>query len=224
MFQYEYESPVILVNPAEKLEGVIIWLHGLGADGHDFVPIVKEMNLKNLKHLKFIFPHAPLRAITMNNGAVMPGWYDINSLSSTHREDEAGVRESVRYIHELIESEHRAGVPYEKIVLAGFSQGGAIALYAGLTFHAQLAGIIALSTYVPIGSLFQKDCTKVTQTTPILMVHGTSDSVISLSVAQASRQLLESSDYSVEFLLYPMDHTVCLEEIKKIADFIVKII
>jgi phospholipase/carboxylesterase len=220
MSEYQYQAPVVLETVGEKKEAVIIWLHGLGADGNDFVPIVKEMNLKNLKNLKFIFPHAPLRAITLNHGAVMPGWYDIKNLSITERADEQGVRESTRYIHELIEKEHALGMPYEKIMLAGFSQGGAIALYAGLTFQQKLAGVIALSTYVPLPGCFEKECTNIARQTPILMVHGVSDSIIALSIAQASRQLLDKMNYSVEFLLYPMDHTVCMEEIKKIAMFI----
>jgi phospholipase/carboxylesterase len=214
----KYEPPIVLGGGNSKM--TIIWLHGLGADGHDFVPVVQELKADFKKDWKFIFPHAPYRAITLNHGAVMRGWYDINSLSSLHREDETGVRESVRYIHELIEAEHQAGVPYEKIILAGFSQGGAIALYAGLTLPIKIGGVIALSTYVPISSMFQKDCTKASQQTPILMIHGTEDSIISLAIAQRSLQLLREESYSVDFVKYPMDHTVCFEEIGKISSFL----
>jgi phospholipase/carboxylesterase len=220
----KYDSPVILGASTPK--AVVIWLHGLGADGEDFVPIVKELKKLslNLNSVKFIFPHAPFRKITINNGATMRGWYDINNLSSLEREDEIGVRESVRYIHELMEKEHNAGIPYEKIVLAGFSQGGAIALYAALTLIEKIGGVIALSTYIPIVPKFEQDRTLESARTPILMVHGTMDSIIALDIAERSRQLLEKNHYSVNFVTYPMDHTVCEEEIKKIAEFLSQVI
>ena len=219
-----YDSPVVL-QEKHPPKAVVIWLHGLGADGHNFVSIVEEMGKFNLdlSGIKFIFPHAPYRSITLNRGAVMRGWYDIDNLSAS-REDEKGVRESARYLRTLIETEHQAGTPYEKIILAGFSQGGAVALYTGLTLPFSLGGILALSTYLPIASSLKKEWTKESQPTPIFMIHGTHDSIISLSIAESSRASLEQGGYAVEFLTYPMDHTVCDEEVKEITEFLSKVI
>jgi phospholipase/carboxylesterase len=222
--QRSHDAPVV-ISPPNPVQSVVIWLHGLGADGHDFVPLVSEMAQLglNLSQTQFIFPHAPFRPITLNHGHVMRGWYDIDELSF-HREDEAGVRESVRYVHGLIQDAVSQGIAKDNIILAGFSQGGAVALYAGLTLPYAIGGILALSTYLPIADLFEQDCTALSQSTPICMIHGSEDSIIDLSIAERSLHILKKKGYSAEFLVYPMDHSLCFEEIRRVVDFLNKII
>jgi phospholipase/carboxylesterase len=218
-------EPPIVISPQRRPQSLVIWLHGLGANGHDFVPLVSEMQPLGLdiSTTKFIFPHAPFRPITLNHGHIMRGWYDIDELSF-HREDEAGVRESVLYVQGLIEEALSQGISKEKIILAGFSQGGAIALYAGLTLPYSIGGILALSTYLPIAPLFEQDCTLLSQFTPICMIHGSEDSIIDLSIAERSLTILKKQGYSPEFIVYPMDHSLCFEEIQRIVQFLNKII
>jgi len=203
----------------------VIWLHGLGADGHDFVPIVEEMRELGLAvdEIKFIFPHAPFRSITRNHGAVMRGWYDIDEVPF-QKEDEAGIRESVHYVHELIEAEHQAGLSYERIILAGFSQGGAIALYAGLTLPFKMGGILALSTYLPLATHLKTEGSLASKQSPILMIHGNQDSIIDLTFAKYAERQLRQCGYAPEFRVYPMAHQVCVEEIQAISEFLNKVI
>ena len=198
--------------------GSVIWMHGLGADGNDFVPVVKELGLPDNLPLRFIFPHAPMRAVTINGGHVMRAWYDIFEISSIERKvDEAGIRESQRAVEALIAREVSRGIAENRIVLAGFSQGGAIALHTGLRHKQALAGILALSTYLPLANSLEAEASAANRKIPIFMAHGTQDNVIPISIAENSHQELKRHGYSVEWQAYPMAHSVAMEEIEHIG-------
>jgi phospholipase/carboxylesterase len=199
----------------------VIWLHGLGADGHDFEPIVPELRLP--KAVRFVFPHAPIRAVTINQGMRMRAWYDIFQFGGGP-EDEAGVRASQQVIEKFIDEEKRRGFPPEKIVLAGFSQGGAIVLQTALRYPERLAGVMALSTYVPIASSLAAERSEANQGVPIFMAHGQFDDLIPLERAKRSREMLEKLGYAVTWKDYPMPHAVCAEEIGDIARFLAGVI
>jgi phospholipase/carboxylesterase len=206
------------INP----KGSVIWMHGLGADCWDFVPIVKELGTPADLPLRFIFPQAPSRPITINGGHIMPGWYDISMAELERKADEAGIRESQAAIDALIEREISRGVAADKIVLAGFSQGGAIALQCGLRSKHQLGGIMALSTYLTLADSLGSEKTLANANIPILMAHGTRDPVVPLSLARTSKATLGSHGYQVEWREYPMQHAVCGEEIDEIAGWLEK--
>jgi phospholipase/carboxylesterase len=193
----------------------IIWLHGLGADGHDFEPIVAELELPWAA--RFVFPHAPPRAITINGGMRMRAWFDILSLSRIAREDEAGIRSSAELIADLIDGEMARGFSAERIVLAGFSQGGALALHVGLREKRRLAGIMALSAFLPLASTLARERIPEHEGIPIFMAHGTADPVIELEYAQSSLAELEHLGYEPEFRTYAMGHGVAPEEVRDIA-------
>jgi phospholipase/carboxylesterase len=199
----------------------VIWLHGLGADGHDFEPIVPELRLP--KPVRFVFPHAPIRAVTINQGMRMRAWYDIFQFGGGP-EDEAGVRASQQVIEKFIDEEKRRGFPPEKIVLAGFSQGGAVVLQTALRYPERLAGVMALSTYVPIASSLAAERSEANQGLPIFMAHGQFDDLIPLERAKRSREMLEKLGYAVTWKDYPMPHAVCAEEIGDIARFLAGVI
>ncbi|MFT7530301.1 MAG: phospholipase/carboxylesterase [Gammaproteobacteria bacterium] len=204
------------VNP----QWVVIWLHGLGADGNDFVPIVPDLGLPESVSVKFLFPHAPVRPITINGGMQMRGWYDIKSMDLINREDEAGVLESEQIVQGIIEQQIGQGIPAENIILAGFSQGGAIALHAGLRSQHRLAGVIALSTYIPMINTFADNLSAANTETPIFMAHGESDPVVSAELGLKSKNLLEKLGYGVEWNTYPMPHSVSAEEITAIGHWL----
>jgi len=191
----------------------VIWLHGLGADGHDFAPIVPELVDPAWPALRFVFPHAPVRPVTINNGMSMRAWYDVAGFDAHARQDEAGIRASVAEVETLIAREHARGVPSERIFLAGFSQGGAIALAAGLCHAERLAGIVALSTYLPIAATLAAERSAANAATPIFQAHGTVDPVVALPRGSASRDTLQALGYRVDWHTYPMAHAVCAEEI-----------
>ncbi|EIL89794.1 alpha/beta hydrolase [Rhodanobacter spathiphylli] len=191
----------------------IIWLHGLGADGHDFAPIVPELVDPAWPALRFVFPHAPVRPVTINNGMSMRAWYDITGFDLTSRQDEAGIRASIAETEALIAREHERGVPSERIILAGFSQGGAIALSAGVRHAQKLAGIVALSTYLPISATVAGERHAANAATPIFWGHGTADPVVVLQRGSDSRNALQALGYTVDWHTYPMAHAVCAEEI-----------
>ena len=193
----------------------MIWLHGLGADGHDFEPIVPELGLRF--PVRFVFPHAPVRAVTINGGMAMRAWYDIFSFDRHAEEDAAGIRASAAAVTELVDREIARGVASERIVLAGFSQGGAIALHAGLREPRPLAGVLALSTYLPLATTLASERSAANARIPIFMAHGTDDPVLPFAMAEASRRALESLGYAVDWHAYPMAHSVCLEEIGAIG-------
>ena len=200
--------------------GSVIWMHGLGADCWDFVPIVKELNLPEGLPLRFIFPQAPTRPITINGGNEMPGWYDIAMNELERKPDEAGIRESQLAIDALIEREISRDVAADKIILAGFSQGGAVALQTGLRSKHALGGVMALSTYLTLGDSLASEKNIANANIPILMVHGTQDPVIPLSLAQSSRAALTANGYKVDWREYPMPHSVCAEEVELAGEWL----
>jgi len=195
----------------------IIWMHGLGASGHDFAGIIPALDLPAGLAIRFIFPHAPQQAVSINNGLVMPAWYDIRSDRFDDNEDTAGIRTSSQAIIRLIQQEHERGITSNRIILAGFSQGGAIALHCGLHYPQRLAGIIALSTYLP-----QADGLPGLSKTspPILMMHGNADPIVPLALAEQSQQQLSVAGYDIDWHCYPMEHNVCAEEISEIGRWI----
>ena len=198
----------------------MIWLHGLGADGHDFEPIVPELRLT--RPVRFVFPHAPVRPVTINNGMRMRAWYDILQFGGG-AEDEAGIRQSQILVERLVEEEKKKGIPAARIVLAGFSQGGAIALQTALRHTERLAGVLALSTYLPLAAKLQ-EASAVNRDTPIFMAHGTFDDIIPLRRAEQSRDLLKQAGYALEWHSYPMPHSVSAEEIHDIAQFLGRVL
>lgn len=211
----------IEITTSEPVEYTVIWLHGLGASGHDFEPIVPELNLLQRPGVRFLFPHAPIRPITINGGAAMRGWYDITSLDFGSRaQDYDGIKESAALINDLIDNEISQGIPASNIILAGFSQGGAIALYAGLTGEHKLAGVMALSTYMPIQDEALPAITPEHLSVPVFMAHGQMDDVIQIQHAQQSKDALESKGINIEWHAYPMPHSVSPDEISDIADWL----
>ena len=205
----------IATGPAPT--GAVIWLHGLGADGHDFAPIVPELGLPQKPALRFVFPHAPMMPVTINDGYVMPAWYDIAHPGLAREEDETGIRASQRTVEALIAREEERGIPPSRIVLAGFSQGGAIVLHTGLRFPQRLAGVLALSTYLPLKGSFSADASPANADLPVFMAHGSRDPVVPLPLAAASRDFLLRSGYPVEWHEYEMAHSVCPAEIADIG-------
>jgi phospholipase/carboxylesterase len=207
---------------AEQSERSIIWLHGLGANGHDFEPIAQELNFAPEAKIRFVFPNAPHRNVTVNAGVSMPAWYDIRDMDFTNNEDNEGIRTSQQQIEQLIENEQRRGVKSQNIILAGFSQGGAIALQAGLRFNQPLAGIMALSTYLPLANTLEKEASGANKLIPIFQAHGTHDPVVPISWAEDSRYFLKQFGYSSEFHTYRMEHGVHPDEIQQIKIWILK--
>lgn len=208
--------PVEIVTGAPPV-GSVIWLHGLGADGHDFAPIVPELALPPSLALRFIFPHAPAMPVTINAGYVMPAWYDIRHPNLGLGEDAGGIRASQQVVEDLIEREQERGIPDSRIVLAGFSQGGAIALHTALRHGHRLAGVLALSTYLPLKSALTAEASPANSTLPIFMAHGRHDTVVPLPLAAASRDVLLQAGYPLEWREYGMAHSVCADEIADIG-------
>jgi phospholipase/carboxylesterase len=204
---------------APSPDAAVIWLHGLGADGHDFEPVVPQLRLPRELRVRFVFPHAPVRPVTINMGMAMRAWYDILQLGGGP-EDEAGIRDSQALLEALIARECQRGVPARRIVLAGFSQGGAIALHTGLRHAERLAGILALSTYLPLAGTVAAERSAVSGDVPIFMAHGSLDDMIPVDRARQSRLALERLGYKVEWREYPMPHAVCGEEIADIAGWL----
>lgn len=203
----------------------VLWLHGLGADGHDFAPIVPELVRPGWPALRFVFPHAPVRAVTINNGVRMRAWYDIRNFSAEElgggdRADSAGVLESVAQVEALVAREGERGIPPERVVLAGFSQGGAIALSAGLRRVQPLAGIVALSTYLPMAPQAAQFLQHAAVRQPVFMAHGSGDPVVPLRAGEHSAQVLRSLGFALEWHAYPMAHSVCAEEIRDLGDWL----
>jgi len=216
--------PSIELETAPNPAASIIWLHGLGADGNDFVPIVSELRLPESLRVRFVFPHAPVRAVTINNGMRMRAWYDIAAADLNSRADLIGVRESQAQLEALIERENARGMPSERIVLAGFSQGGAIALYTGLRHAERLAGIMALSTYLIAPDKLATEASAANRGVPIFMAHGTADPVVRFQWGEASKRMLEAAGYPIEWHTYRMEHSVCLEEVQAIGTWLTKVL
>ena len=198
----------------------VIWLHGLGADGHDFAPIVPELHLPASLAVRFIFPHATIQPVTINGGMAMRSWYDILTPNLVKREDEAGIRISEQAIQALIARENARGIPSSRIVLAGFSQGCAMTLHTGIRFKEKLAGLMGLSGYLPLIDMAVHEREPANAATPIFLAHGTHDPVVTLERAEASRAKLVDLGYQVQWHTYPMPHSVCAQEIDDISSFL----
>ena len=212
----------IELETGKKPERSVIWLHGLGADGNDFAPIIPELDLPP-QPIRFVFPHAPMQPVTINGGMMMRAWYDISD-AAIRREDERGVRASQGLMEKLIERERERGTKPSRLVLAGFSQGGAIALQTALRYPERLAGVLALSAYLPRAGSLQSERSPANRGIPIFMAHGRYDDIIPLRRAEESLKLLEAAGYPVEWHEYPMPHSVCAEEIADIAAFLARIV
>lgn len=202
----------------------VIVLHGLGADGNDFVPIAQELDLSSVGPVRFVFPHAPVIPVTINNGYRIRAWYDILGMDLVRREDEAGLRRSVTQIEELLEDEEKRGMPAHRIVLAGFSQGCAMALMTGLRHKQRLGGIVGMSGYLPLAQITAAERSDANALTPIFMGHGTEDNVVLADRGRASRDALRAMGYDVEWHEYPMAHSVCMEEIADLNQWLVKVL
>jgi phospholipase/carboxylesterase len=218
------ELDSIIIETAEQPDAAVIWLHGLGADGSDFVPIVDQLQLPSHYAIRFIFPHAPLRPITINQGYQMPGWYDVSSLSIVEQEDEAGIKESSAILKQICESQEAEGIESSRIIVAGFSQGGAIALHCGCRYPRQLAGIMALSTYMPLPHSLNEEISETAIDTSVFMAHGRQDDVVAYEYGKQSREQLESCNIEVLWHEYDMGHAVCIEEIQHIRQWLTETI
>lgn len=215
--------PAIEIETAANPEFAVIWLHGLGADGGDFAPIIPHLGLPAGLRVRFVFPHAPELAVTCNNGYVMPAWYDITYIDGIDRGvDEDGVRQSAVRIRDLIARQNELGIPCRNIVLAGFSQGGAMAYSAGLTHPERLAGIIALSAYIPAPGLLTDTALTANRETPVFAGHGTEDDVVPLQLGRQAFTHLQTMNYPIEWHDYPMPHSVCIKEIADIGRWLNK--
>jgi phospholipase/carboxylesterase len=212
------------VETGENPSAAVIWLHGLGADGHDFEPIVPELVRPGERALRFVFPHAPIRPITLNGGFAMRAWYDIVSLERRGPEDETGIRASQAIVEALIRRENERGIASERIVLAGFSQGGALAIAAGTRYPQKLAGIMGLSCYLLLAERFQTERTVANEATPIFLAHGLQDPIVVPVLGEHARAWLESAGYAVEWHTYSMPHSVCPQEVADIAAWLRRVL
>lgn len=210
----------VVVETGKAPTGTVVWLHGLGADGHDFEPVVPDIAPRGTRPLRFVFPHAPARPVTLNNGWPMRAWYDIYGLSRDHRQDEQGIRASGALVDELLAAEIARGMPAERIVLAGFSQGGVMALHSGLRFRQRLAGVIALSCYLALDSTLPAERAPENLGSPLFIAHGTVDPTVPFAFGDASRRKLQAAGYSVAWHSYPIGHGVGPEEIVDIRKFL----
>ena len=214
----------IEVETAPNPTASVIWMHGLGADGQDFEPIVPELGLPARPAVRFVFPHAPLRPVTINQGHVMRAWYDIRAQAGVRREDEAGVRQSARQVDALIARERQRGIAPGRLVLAGFSQGGAMALHVGLRYPERLAGVLALSCYLSLAANLATEASPANRDVPIFWAHGIHDPMVPLAMAEQGRALVAALGYAIEWHQYPMPHAVCAEEIADIAGWLGRVL
>ncbi len=212
--------PAVEIDPEGPPRASVIWLHGLGADGHDFEPIVPELRLPEEAGVRFVFPHAPLRPVTINGGHVMRAWYDIKALDLDRMAEEEDLETSRLQLLAWIRHERSQGIASERIVVAGFSQGGAIALYGGLQFEERLSGILALSCYHPLPNLIRERSSKENGGVPIFMAHGTHDPIVPVALAEATVSVLRECGYEPEWRTYPMPHSVSSEEVRDIGRFL----
>ena len=212
--------PHVLAGHTENPQLTILWMHGLGADGHDFAPIVPQLESQLNAPVKFIFPHAPVRPVTLNGGMSMPAWYDIKSIGTTRDVSMDDMEESRKQIEAFIDAERSTGMRADQILLVGFSQGGAVAYHTGLRYSAPLAGIIALSGYIPVPSDDGSGYPEANKSMPILVGHGTRDPVVPLVLAEQAMEHLKQQGFSCAYKTYGMEHSVCAEEIDDIATFI----
>jgi phospholipase/carboxylesterase len=214
----------IEVETKPQPNAAVIWLHGLGADGHDFEPIVPEIVRSGERAWRFVFPNAPVRPVTINGGMAMRAWYDLKGLDRRSAEDVAGFRDTDALVRQLIAKEVARGIPTNRVVLAGFSQGGAVSLYTVARYPDKLAGVLALSCYLPRESTFLAERAPANDATPIFMAHGRADTVLTMSLGTQSRDFLRAQGYAVEWHDYPMAHAVCAAEIADIREFLFRIL
>ena len=212
--------PSVEIEPRAPARSSVIWLHGLGADGHDFEPIVPELGLDPDLRVRFVFPHAPAIPVTVNGGMVMPAWYDIQELARERRADEEGLARSVARIRALITRENERGIPGQRILLGGFSQGGAVALHVALSHPERLAGLFALSTYLTAPQALERALDPANAALPVFQAHGTHDPMVPVEAGRAACAALRALHHPVEWHEYPMVHQVCLEEIRALARWI----
>jgi phospholipase/carboxylesterase len=212
------------LDPKSPVRASVVWLHGLGADGHDFAAIVPELALPDELGVRFVLPHAPSIPVTLNGGMVMPAWYDISEVDLQRRHDEAGVRRSAAQVAALMAREHERGVPWNRIVLAGFSQGGAVALFQGLRHPERLAGVIVLSAYMVVAESLSEEASAANQDVPILQAHGSLDPMVPIERGEAARDELQRRGYAVEFHTYPIQHSVNMEEMLTVRAFLMRVL
>jgi phospholipase/carboxylesterase len=220
----EDQDAVFLTPTAASPTASVIWLHGLGADGHDFVPLVPQLGLPAALSVRFVFPHAPVRAVSLNQGLRMRAWYDIKDLSIGAIEDAVGIADSAARLDGYLRREREQGIPANRIVLAGFSQGGAMALYSGLRRAESLAGVLALSTYLPLRDRLATEASDANRKTPILMCHGRHDPLVAIQIGRLSRDTLLQQGYAVQWNEYAMQHEVCTAEIDDIATWLQRLL
>lgn len=214
----------IISQSGQTHSACVIWMHGLGASAQDFIAITERYPHLMNKGVRFVFPDAPERPVTLNQGMVMPAWYDLFGLEMSAKEDTKGIQAAAQQINALIEAEEALGIPSSQIVLAGFSQGGALALYTALRYPRPLAGIVALSSYLPLSASLKSEQSQTNQNIPIYMAHGLFDPIVSLHLGEYSKTFLERLEYPIEWHTYPMEHTVLPEQIESIGDFLNKVL
>jgi phospholipase/carboxylesterase len=214
----------IEIETGPNPDAAVVWMHGLGADGHDFEPIVPELGLPATTRIRFVFPNAPLRPVTINQGHVMRAWYDVRALAGVRREDEAGVRQSARQVEALLARERQRGIAPGRIVVAGFSQGGAMALHVGLRYPDRLAGILALSCYLPLANALDTELSPANRDLPIFWAHGLHDPMLPLAMAEQGRARLGELGYRIDWHQYPIPHSVSAEEIADVARWLERVL
>ncbi|MBI4005397.1 MAG: carboxylesterase [Gammaproteobacteria bacterium] len=207
----------VIIEPRSTHKASVIWLHGLGADGHDFEPVVPELHLPDVLGIRFIFPHAPVRPVTINAGISMRAWYDVRQPDLSKQEDAESIDDSARIVNSYIKEELACGISADKIVIAGFSQGGAIILFSGLRYPERLAGLLALSAYLPLPDRLADEAHAENAEVPVMMLHGIFDPVIPIYLGKRSCDFLQQAGYPVEWRTYPMQHAVCPQEIRDIS-------
>jgi len=210
------------VEPRGAADAAVVLMHGLGADGHDFESLVPELRLPRSPSIRWVFPHAPVRPVTINGGCRMRAWYDIVALDRRAPEDESGIRDSSRAVLDLVRRERERGIDSSRIVLAGFSQGGALALFSALRWPERLAGVAALSTYLPLAATLEEEAHPANAAVPVFMAHGTFDPLVAPALGEGSRELLRSRGYDVEWHEYPMPHSVCAEEVADLRAWLLR--
>ena len=216
--------PAVEIEPEGPADAAVVLMHGLGADGHDFETLVFELKLPSTSATRWVFPHAPIRPVTLNGGMPMRAWFDIIGLDRRSEEDEAGIRESAEGIRALVAREKERGVPADRIVLAGFSQGGAMALHTAVREPERLAGVVALSTYLPLAGMLEAEAHPANAATPIFQAHGSDDPIVPLTLGEVSRDRLRAQGYEVDWRTYPMPHSVCGEEVADLREWLLGVL
>jgi len=216
--------PTVEVEPEGPADAAVVLMHGLGADGHDFETLVFELRLPAASAIRWVFPHAPIRPVTLNGGMPMRAWFDIIGLDRRSEEDELGIRESAEAVRALVEREKERGIPAERIVLAGFSQGGAMALHTALRENERLAGVVALSTYLPLAGTLEAEAHPANAAVPIFQAHGSGDPIVPITLGESSRDRLRALGYEVDWRTYPMPHSVCAEEAADLREWVLGVL